>query len=155
MTWVWTSQPPSACASLIRSPSCAPGHRFHLDQPRQIGDARFVGQPMHRTHLIDEDGVAEWLVGRDLLPRDHLDLVLAATERDHEVRMIVDVERDRLAGLELHLPHADVVVLEQQRGADWPELDAALGGGFEPVFVVHARAPYFAGNTAMALISIR
>src|SRR5436190_1323304 len=86
-----------ADARLACCRSRAPGHRFHFDQPREIRHRRFVGEPVDGAHFIDEDERARGLLRRDLLAEDGLDLVLAAAERDDEIRVIVDVKINRLA----------------------------------------------------------
>ena len=50
---------------------------------------------------------------------------LVALEDHEDVVVVVAVDRRRLTGREVHLPHADVLVLEQHLGADTAEL--ALG----------------------------
>ena len=114
---------------------------------------------MHGAHLVDEDEGAERLLGRDLLAEDGLDLVLAAAERDDEIGMIVNVEIVGLAGLEPDLPDPDELVLEQDLLADFAKRDAAIGRGLSVRYWSSMAGSwlrsYFAGRTAMALISIR
>src|SRR5262249_55771414 len=90
---------------------------------------------MDRADFVDEHVGADRLAGRNLLAEDRLDLVLAAAERDDQIRMIVEMEVDALGGIEPHLPHADVIVLEQQRLADRAKLDAAFPRGLESIRV--------------------
>src|SRR5262245_57781396 len=100
---------------------------------------------MDRADLVDEHVRADRLAGRDRLAEDRLDLVLATAEGDDEIRMIVEMKVDALARVEPHLPHADVLVLEQQRLADRAELDAAFPRGFESMGV-HLSQPGRAGS---------
>jgi hypothetical protein len=50
------------------------------------------------------------------------------------------MEAQRFARLQLDLPHANELVLKQDIVADIAQLDPALGGKFQAVFVIHGSA---------------
>src|SRR6185312_5226777 len=126
---------------VVRRSGRGPGDGFHLYQAREIRHVRCVGQPVHFAHVVDEDIGAGGLVGGDLPAGDRLDLVGAAAQREHEVRMIVDMEAERFSRLKLDLPDAYEVVLQENAVADLAQRDAALGRHLESVFVVHPSDP--------------
>src|SRR5215510_9710252 len=117
----------SAALSLLRSPANA----FELDQARQVTHGVAVGELVHRTHLIYEHGRAERLIGHALVAEDRLDLILAATQRDNHVGMIVKVEIDCLTRVEIDLPNPHVLVLEDDPLPDFTERDAFFPGRFQ------------------------
>src|SRR5581483_113709 len=133
---VWTSQPPVTCGietPLLRRPANA----LQLDQPREIAHAIAIGELVHRTHLVDEHRRAERLMGHAFVAKNRFDLVPAPAKRDDDVRMIVNVEIDRLARIEIDLPDAHIFVLENDALPDFTKLDALLFCCFKSRLVGH------------------
>ena len=106
---------------------------------------------MHGPHFPDERKRPGWLVGLDLLAEDGLDVIFAASERDHQIWVIMDVELVGFAWLEPNFPDADKLVLEQDPLPDLAQRDAAVSRCWSP----YLSAMYHSWTTAMALISIR
>jgi len=100
---------------------------------------------MHRPHLIHEYERTQWLVGQPPVAEDRLDLVFSATKRDYDVRMIVNVEIDGLAGLEINFPDSNVLVLEQNPLSHFSEFDTPFGGGLNSALIGHVitKASFF------------
>jgi len=111
---------------------------------------------VNRAHLIDEDRGAELLDGLDAISEDCLDFVLAAAERYDDIRVIVNMEVDGLAGMEIDFPNPHVLVFKYDALADFAQLNAAFRRFGDSKFIGHTgclRAHF--GSTAMALISIK